>query len=198
LDGSGSHDPDLDPLTYLWQQAASDPIAVTLSDQTAVNPSFTAPSGLSQDTTLTFNLVVNDGHVDSPMDSVVITVTLSNSANGGGGGGGGCFIATAAYGSLLEPHVNILRELRDRFLIESSIGKAFANLYYKYSPPIADFIAKHEILQAAVRLSLLPLIGMSWLALHAGPGTALTFLAIMVFFSTQIFRLPLLLKKRQE
>ena len=98
----------------------------------------------------------------------------------------------------MEPHVNILREFRDRFLLESNIGKVFINFYYKYSPPIADFIAKHEILRAAVRLSLLPLIGMSWLALHVGPVISLTLLAIMVFFSTQIFRLPLLLKKRRE
>ena len=77
LDGSGSYDPDPDPLTYLWQQTASDPIQVTLSDPTAVNPSFTAPTGLSQHTPLTFNLVVNDGQLDSAVDSVVITVLAS-------------------------------------------------------------------------------------------------------------------------
>ena len=77
LDGSGSYDPDQDPLTYLWQQDVSDPIQVTLSDPTAVDPSFTAPTGLSQNTALTFNLVVNDGQLDSTVDSVVITVLAS-------------------------------------------------------------------------------------------------------------------------
>jgi len=129
LDGSGSHDPDQDPLTYLWQQAASDPIQVTLSNQTLINPSFTAPSGLSQDTALTFNLVVNDGHDDSPIDSVVITVTLSNGGSTGGGGGG-CFIATAAYGSLMEPHVDILREFRDRCLITNRVGMGWLTVHF--------------------------------------------------------------------
>jgi len=43
---------------------------------------------------------------------------------GGGGGGGGCFIATAAYGSSMAPHVKILRDMRDRFLLCSDLGKS--------------------------------------------------------------------------
>jgi hypothetical protein len=34
-----------------------------------------------------------------------------------GGGGGGCFISTATYGSQLEPHVKVLQEFIDRFLV---------------------------------------------------------------------------------
>jgi hypothetical protein len=81
LDGSGSYDPDLSLLTYFWQQDAGDPIQVTLSDPSAFNPSFTAPTGLSQNTALTFNLVVNDGQLDSAVDSVVITVLASQTTH---------------------------------------------------------------------------------------------------------------------
>ncbi len=33
--------------------------------------------------------------------------------------GGGCFIATAANGSPIEPHVNILRDFLNRFLLSN-------------------------------------------------------------------------------
>ncbi len=84
----------------------------------------------------------------------------------GNGGDGGCFIATAAYGSYAEPHVMVLRNFRDRILLENRFGKAFVQLYYKYSPPLAAFIAKHDFLRAMIRITLLPVVGFSWLALH--------------------------------
>ncbi|MDB9822916.1 hypothetical protein OAC89_04370 [Deltaproteobacteria bacterium] len=90
-----------------------------------------------------------------------------------------CFIATAAYGSLMEPHVMVLREFRDAFLLTNSFGKAFVETYYEHSPPLADFIAKHDVLRTAVRWSLLPLVGLSWLALNFGP---LNSLALILLF----------------
>jgi hypothetical protein len=96
------------------------------------------------------------------------------------GGGGGCFIATAAYGSLMEPHVKILRDFRDRFLIVNSIGKGFVRIYYAYSPPIADFIAEHDSLRAMVRISLLPVVGVSWIALKIGPVSTMALMLIFI------------------
>ena len=74
LDGSGSSDPDSDPLTYLWTQTAGAP--VTLSSNTSQSPTFTAPDTTSAQT-LSFSLVVNDGTEDSAPDTVDIGV-LSN------------------------------------------------------------------------------------------------------------------------
>lgn len=111
-------------------------------------------------------------------------VLLSNgtndnaSGNSKGGGGGGCFIATAAYGSYLEPHVMILRQFRDRFLLTNSPGKIFVKLYYTYSPPAANFIAEHDMLRALVRSGLLPLIWISRLFLSLGPGIMMLILAL--------------------
>lgn len=96
-----------------------------------------------------------------------------------GGGGGGCFIATAAYGSLIESHVKILRKFRDRFLITNIIGRSFVNFYYKYSPPLADFIAKHDNLRMMVRITLFPLVGISWIVLKL--GILPTFMLVLLF-----------------
>ena len=79
-------------------------------------------------------------------------------STGGGGGGGGCFIATAAFGSYLEPHVKVLRNFRDRCLLTNSPGQAFVKFYYRHSPPIADVIRKHASLKYATRVALFPLI----------------------------------------
>jgi hypothetical protein len=86
------------------------------------------------------------------------TTTTSSRNGGSGGGGGGCFIATAAYGSYLHPQVQILRDFRDTRLLTNLTGRAFVALYYRLSPPIANFIARYEVLRLLVRLLLTPIV----------------------------------------
>lgn len=72
--------------------------------------------------------------------------------------GGACFIATAAYGSYLDPHVWVLRQFRDQVLLQHNWGRAFVGYYYHHSPPAAAFIARHDSLRWLTRCLLTPII----------------------------------------
>jgi hypothetical protein len=61
----------------------------------------------------------------------------------------------------------------------NSIGRAFVKAYYKYSPPMADFIAKHDVLRTMVRWCLAPLIAVSWMLLHFGAVPTLLLMGLM-------------------
>jgi uncharacterized repeat protein (TIGR02543 family) len=63
----------------------------------------------------------------------------------------GCFIATAAYGSPTAEQLDVLREFRDEVLLESTAGTQFVALYYRLSPPVADFVAGNSFVRTLVR-----------------------------------------------
>jgi len=92
-----------------------------------------------------------------------------------------CFIATAAYDSPVHPHVRILRDFRDKFLVPNKLGRVLVNLYYTYSPNAAELVTKNKALRIMVRINLLPLVAFSYSMLHLGPIiTAVILLFIIV------------------
>jgi hypothetical protein len=66
-----------------------------------------------------------------------------------------CFVATAAYGTDTAKEIDILREFRDEVLLPNSLGARLVSFYYRTSPPIADFISRHEVLRTAVRVGFI-------------------------------------------
>ena len=78
------------------------------------------------------------------------------------GNGGGCLIATATYGSEMSQQVQQLRELRDNHLLQTESGTAFIgmfnDIYYSFSPTIADMEREHPLFKEVVKLAIAPMI----------------------------------------
>ena len=76
--------------------------------------------------------------------------------------GGGCLIATATYGSELAPQVQQLRELRDGTILSTESGTEFMTgfnqLYYSFSPIIADYERENSIFKEIVKISITPML----------------------------------------
>ena len=76
--------------------------------------------------------------------------------------GGGCLIATATYGSEMAPQVQQLRELRDNQLLQTESGTAFMgtfnDIYYSFSPTIADMERDNPLFKEVVKLAITPMI----------------------------------------
>jgi hypothetical protein len=77
LTGLGSSDINGDALTYTWTQTSGP--AVTLSDASAAQPTFTAPEGLAN-TSVQFQLTVSDGTFSSTADTITVNVQADNDA----------------------------------------------------------------------------------------------------------------------
>jgi len=122
--------------------------------------------------------------------SITATFTVTPATETGGGKKGGCFIATAAYGSPLHPHLDILRDFRDTYLLPSKFGRLMVDLYYKYSPFVADLIAKYKVLRVVIRINLLPLVAFGYLMLHF--NTAVTTVFLLFIFALLIILFALI------
>ncbi len=79
-----------------------------------------------------------------------------------------CFIATAAFGSEMNQKVQLLRNFRNQFLAPHWLGRKLVKTYYKLSPPLAQWISKHEGARIMARSILWPLIYWAELSLKFG------------------------------
>ena len=100
--------------------------------------------------------VVEEAHTEEVVEEEVIANQESEEK------GGGCLIATAAYGSEMAPQIQLLREIRDTQLMNTESGSTFMTgfnqLYYTFSPTIADMERESPMFKEAVKLGLTPLL----------------------------------------
>ena len=87
----------------------------------------------------------------------------------------GCLIATAAYGSELAPQVQALREMRDGTLYSTGAGSSFISgfnqVYYAFSPAVADLEREHPAFKEAVRAAIAPMLASLSIMSLAEPGS---------------------------
>jgi len=176
----GTTDPE--PGTYAYDGGTE----VTIKGIPNSGYRFTNWSGDASGTYYQITIAMDSDKSITTNFSVIPPTGDSGDSDDSTGKRGVCFIATAAYGSPLHPHVKILRDFRDTYLMPSKFGHTLVDLYYKYSPFIADLIAKQKALKAAVRFNLIPLVAFGYSMVHFGP----TITAVMLAF---IFVLPIFL-----
>ncbi len=99
--------------------------------------------------------------------------------HGLGKGDDWCFIATAVFRDLDAPQVELLRRMRDRLLLPHAWGRAFVRTYYRWSPPVADWLKGHRLASEIVRVGLLPLVGGAEMA-YGRDGSGRAGLALVV------------------
>jgi hypothetical protein len=93
-----------------------------------------------------------------------------------------CFVATAAYGSSLEPKLQTFRDFRFRYLLPNTLGRKFVMSYYRWGPYAARWISEREWARTASRAMLWPAWGFAALSLKVGLEKAilLTIMALIL------------------
>ncbi len=136
----------------IWKAVASSELHLwaTLPPDTTSYTDMAIESG----TTYSYmvRVVNNDGHSDSNTVSATTPVNDDDDTDIWIS----CFIATAVYQDPYHPDVQALREFRDEYLLTNPAGRAVVSAYYRYSPPVADFIAGHETLRLPLRALFIP------------------------------------------
>ncbi len=79
-----------------------------------------------------------------------------------------------------------MREFRDEYLLTNSLGQALVNIYYRVSPPIADFITEHPRLKPIVKAGLIPAVAASAMTVSTTPAEKTVIVCLLVLVSVVV------------
>jgi len=150
-----------------------------------------------------------------PVETTVFTINVGGDSSPqpteDTGEGGGCLIATAAFGSEMSPQVQQLREVRDNVVMQTASGHAFMTtfnqVYYSFSPYVADFERENVIFKETVKVTLTPMLTSFSILSHVpidteqemlGYGIGVILLNIGMYFVAPAVLITVLRKKLRK
>ena len=149
-----------------------------------------------------------------PVETTVFTINVGEDGSSyyeNTSEGGGCLIATAAFGSEMSPQVQQLRELRDNVVMQTTSGHAFMTgfnqVYYSFSPYVADFERENVVFKETVKLALTPMLTSFSILSHVpidteqemlGYGIGVILLNIGMYFVAPAVLITVLRKKLKK
>jgi len=149
-----------------------------------------------------------------PVETTVFTINVGESGSSyyeNTSEGGGCLIATAAFGSEMSPQVQQLRELRDNVVMQTTSGHTFMTgfnqVYYSFSPYVADFERENIVFKETVKVALTPMLTSFSILSHVpidteqemlGYGIGVILLNIGMYFIAPAVLITVLRKKLRK
>ena len=86
----------------------------------------------------------------------------------------------------MSEEIQILREFRDEYLLHNPVGKGLVDLYYKVSPPMAEFITEHPSLKPIVRAGLVPAVAMSTVVVNTTMAEKTAIIGLLALVSVAL------------
>jgi len=111
-------------------------------------------TGLLPETDYWIGIRAYDGCHDNG-DLAIVKVTTAPRVSGSVDA---CFVATAAYGSLLANDVELLRHFRDATLETNALGELGVEAYYTFGPAIAGVVGQSDLMRSSARDALAPIV----------------------------------------
>ena len=149
-----------------------------------------------------------------PVETTVFTINVGEDGSSyyeNTSEGGGCLIATAAFGSEMSPQVQQLRELRDNVVMQTTSGHTFMTgfnqVYYSFSPYVADFERENVVFKETVKVALTPMLTSFSILSHVpidteqemlGYGIGVILLNIGMYFVAPAVLITVLRKKLKK
>ena len=149
-----------------------------------------------------------------PVETTVFTINVGEDGSSyyeNTSEGGGCLIATAAFGSEMSPQVQQLRELRDNVVMQTASGHTFMTgfnqIYYSFSPYVADFERENVVFKQTVKVALTPMLTSFSILSHVpidteqemlGYGIGVILLNIGMYFVAPAVLITVLRKKLRK